>query len=104
MKDEKTCSGCSRGIIIRTNGDVLCRLKGVVSSDYACSRYRPLSESAAAGRKRNKCIDCGSFIVDPENSYISANGVCQMFLVRPFDGSKKNACSRFVPRRNYQAS
>lgn len=105
MKKEKNtqkrcCANCIKGILIPLVDDILCRKKGVVSVDYVCSghKFTPMPRSP---RELNfKCCDCENFLYsismpDEEESYI---GMCQLFSTRPFSGSKKNACSKFIMR------
>jgi hypothetical protein len=104
MKRSGNCSNCARGTSIKVNPDILCSIHGAVSRNYRCSKYvRKVAqwsvEAPGAGpgtQWENKCIECECFLVtysDPENK--SSIGYCKLFTVRHFDGSKKNACSKF---------
>lgn len=98
MKSKKSCSNCIKGRSMTINSDILCREKGVVSPDYICPKYRPMPESKFIKSGSNKCIDCENFIVNVFSSNRTTFGLCQLFSVREFDGTQKNACSKFVQR------
>lgn len=111
MKRSGNCSNCARGTSLMVNPDILCSIHGVVSRNYRCSRYvRKVAQwSVEAPRAdydiqwRDRCIECEFFIVQPsESEYDSSIGCCKLFTVRQFDGSAKNACSKFSrkPARN----
>lgn len=104
MKLRKTCGNCKKGILISVNHDILCRLKGVVSSDYVCSRHSLGIDVKSFEEKKYKCMDCEFFILKDEGPGNSPIGLCQLFSVRHFDGSKKSACSKLLPKREYIVS
>lgn len=105
MKSKKTCSNCLKGISISVNNDILCREKGVVSPDFVCARHRFMPERKSSKANCSKCIDCENFIVEiltPGSD--STIGLCRLFSVRQFDGTQKNACSKFAKRINAEVS
>ncbi len=94
MKQTNSCSTCARGIKLNINKDILCKIHGIVSLDFVCSRYLKLAWSSVENKP--KCIECEFFIPDLENPDTGpAIGLCQLFTVRSFDGEVKNACSKF---------
>ena len=94
MKQSKNCSNCARGIKININNDILCRINGIVSHDFLCSRYLKLAWSAV--EQKPKCIECEFFILVQDKPELSpTNGFCQLFTVRCYDGEIKSACSKF---------
>ena len=105
MKSEKTCKNCIKGIRIHVNNDILCPLKGAVSPGYVCGRHKHISDSEPVFYKKNKCVHCANFLVnrDKENTY-STIGRCSLFSVRYFDGSQKNACSKFEHKQERDVS
>ncbi|MCX7708249.1 MAG: hypothetical protein N2484_00175 [Clostridia bacterium] len=99
MKPRKSCSNCIKGRPITVNNDILCREKGIVTPDYVCMRHRYMPQSKSTRNENSKCIDCENFIVEVFTSDNSSTiGLCQLFSVRQFDGTTKNACSKFVSR------
>ncbi len=97
MKCIKSCSTCANGLTNNFNRDILCRIKGVVSHDFACSKYKAIPISRSLLAQKNKCIECEFYIVDAANSPEPASiGFCQLFTVRKFNGEMKNACSKFT--------
>ena len=105
VKSEKTCKNCIKGIRIHVNNDILCPLKGAVSPGYVCGRHKHISDSEPVFYKKNKCVHCANFLVnrDKENTY-STIGRCSLFSVRYFDGSQKNACSKFEHKQERDVS
>jgi hypothetical protein len=94
MKQTNSCSNCARGIKLNINNDILCKINGIVSLDFVCSKYLKLAWSAIENKP--KCIECEFFIPGQEDHEISPTiGFCQLFTVRSFDGEVKNACSKF---------
>ena len=106
MKQSGNCSNCARGIRVKINSDILCRLHGAVSKDYRCSRYvrkvaawssdAPPAQSAEETEQLLKCIECEYFV--PSRTGKESNpalGYCELFTVRQYNGMTKNACSRF---------
>jgi hypothetical protein len=108
MKQSGNCSNCARGIRIKVNSDILCRIHGAVSKDYRCPRYirkvaawssgaasadpQPASES----EHTDKCIECEYFVLScSDKEYDPSIGYCELFTVRQYDGMSKNACSKF---------
>jgi hypothetical protein len=85
-----------KGVPININGDVLCKIKGAVSGDYACSKYVPFPEPDTGSLLKYKCLDCEFFIKNEKTSEeFSKMGFCQLFTVRQYNGELKNACSKF---------
>lgn len=105
MKPKKSCSNCIKGTSISINSDILCRDKGIVSPDYVCIKHRFMPESKSNKASGYKCIDCVNFITEslsPDNT--STIGLCRLFSVRTFDGTQKNACSKFVRDSSQEVS
>ena len=102
MKSRKSCINCIRGYVISINNDIVCRDMGIVSPDFYCKKYRAVPDNL---KQENKCINCENFSLEIiTHSGISSMGLCQLFSVRKFDGNKKNACSKFVKRKNAEVS
>lgn len=96
MKQKKSCGSCSRGIRIKINKDILCRINGVVTPDFVCTKYREITDAKMDSGQKYKCADCEFFIQDGNNPDYPANsGFCQLFTVRYYNGRTKNACSKF---------
>jgi hypothetical protein len=96
MKHTNNCNNCARGIKLNVNNDILCRIHGIVSLDFVCSRYLKLAWSAIENKP--KCIECEFFISSQDQQEQETSptiGFCQLFTVRSFDGEAKNACSKF---------
>ncbi len=113
MKQTGNCSSCARGESMRVNTDILCSIRGVVSRDFRCSRYkrRPSVWSAnppsptAEDNQKVKCIDCEFFLVpDSNREHNPSIGYCQLFTVRHYNGSSKNACSKFSKKADRNIS
>lgn len=97
MKHIKSCFTCANGLTNNFNRDILCKIKGIVSQDFSCSKYKPLSMARGIHAQKNKCMDCEFYIIDAANSAEpAAIGFCQLFTVRKFNGETKNACSKFT--------
>jgi len=95
----KSCFNCHIGIKIGINDDILCKYKGVVSPNYRCSRHKTAVEAEPESYKRYKCIECEYFTLKNAAKNINSKlGLCSLFSVRYFDGSMKNACSKFSRR------
>jgi len=102
MKQRKTCDNCIRGMRIPVNDDILCREKGAVSPDYVCTRHKQDPMSNYRQGVPNKCAECEYFIGSPDSHEDgSMIGLCRLFSVRQYDGTRKKACSKFS--RKYQA-
>lgn len=98
MSQKKSCSNCIKGTAISVNNDILCREQGAVSPDFVCSKHR-FAPSTKSPKERNfKCINCENFIISINSQPDSSMGLCQLFSVRQFDGTQKNACSKFIKR------
>lgn len=98
MKKIKNCGNCSRGILMNINKDILCRINGVVTQDFVCTKYKELTDAKMQGGQKFKCAECEFFIQD--NPEAPANsGFCQLFTVRYYNGRTKNACSKFSRKK-----
>jgi len=105
IKIKKSCSNCIKGLKISVNNDILCREKGAVSPDYVCSGHRWLPERKSFKDQNYKCIDCENFILNTKSADPSFPiGLCRLFSVRQFNGSQKNACSKFVKKAESNVS
>lgn len=94
MKQAEGCSNCARGIKVNINKDILCKINGIVSRDFICSRYRKLAWSALEDKP--KCVECIFFtLMEDETKKCPNNGFCQLFTVRCYNGEAKSACSKF---------
>lgn len=93
----KSCKYCIKGMFIPLTNDVLCRIKGVVSSNYVCSKFKEVPSVKTPRQLNYKCIDCKYFTqsisLSEDNSAI---GTCILFCTRPFDGTNRIACKRFT--------
>lgn len=97
MKHVRSCNTCINGLTNSLNRDILCRINGIVSQDFSCSKYRAIPKFRSLLARRNKCVDCEFYIIDAANSVDPVSiGFCQLFTVRTFNGETKNACSKFV--------
>ena len=97
MKHIKSCNTCANGLTNNFNQDILCKIKGIVSHDFVCSKYKALPMARNLLVRKNKCVDCEFYIVDAANSVEPVPiGFCQLFTVRKFNGEAKSACSKFV--------
>lgn len=96
MKQAKICSNCARGIKVNVNKDILCRIKGVVSQDFVCTKYLRMAEAWPASERKPKCIECEFFITSQnETEKNTTTGYCQLFTIRYYNGVIKSACSKF---------
>ncbi len=96
MKHAKSCASCARGIEMRINKDILCKIKGVVSQDFICSKYIRKVGLWSPSERIPKCIECEFFIVsDSKEACDSGYGYCHLFTVRTYNGELKSACSKF---------
>ncbi|MCX7841969.1 MAG: hypothetical protein N2489_02715 [Clostridia bacterium] len=99
MKQKRSCSNCINGTSISINSDILCRINGAVSPDYACMRHRFMPEPKAVKSEVTKCIECEYFLVEAYNpDGDSTIGLCQLLTHRQFDGGLKKACSKFIKK------
>lgn len=104
-KLKRSCSNCIKGSIIAVNNDILCREKGAVSPDYVCPGHRWIPERKSIKDQNYKCIDCENFILNAKSADDTFPiGVCQLFSVRQFNGTQKNACSKFVKKAESNVS
>ncbi len=94
----QSCNNCLRGIQININNDILCLIKGPVSSDFFCKSFKMIPSREITNEKIYKCIDCSHFIkhVDLHTQTQNAIGNCHLFTVRTFDGGERRACSKLV--------
>lgn len=105
LKQKRCCSNCMFGTAIAVNKDILCREKGAVSPDYACSRHKFTPQPKNPRELDYKCIDCENFILKISDSESTTTiGLCQLFSVRQYDGRQKNPCSKFVKRKELEVS
>lgn len=96
MKKKRACVNCIRGMRMSINMDILCRIHGVVTRDFVCTRHVEIPDDMISSGQKHKCIDCEFFIQDMENLEAPPNsGFCQLFTVRYYNGGTKNACSKF---------
>lgn len=94
---KKICTNCVHGSPVPVNRDILCHFKGIVSSNYCCSKHRYIPINL---RLKRKCIQCEHFIHSAERGKENKNiGYCKLFTVRTFDGTAKNACSKFSTKQ-----
>ncbi len=103
FKQKKSCSNCLKGTSMAVNSDILCREKGAVSPDYLCSKHRFAPVNKSNKDLSNKCINCENFIINPA-AQTPNTGLCQLFSVRQFDGTQKNACSKFSKKSQLEVS
>ncbi|NJD02539.1 MAG: hypothetical protein FIA99_08085 [Ruminiclostridium sp.] len=97
MRYDGSCRKCIYGLTNSVNRDILCRIKGVVSQDFTCSKYKVVSTARGIHTQKNKCMECEFYITDAANSLEPITiGFCQLFTVRKFNGGMKNACSKFT--------
>jgi len=99
MKQIKCCSNCARGIKINVNKDILCKIKGVVSPDFVCTKYLRMNEIWLPSERKPKCIECEFFCIS-EDGENSSMGYCQLFTVRYYNGEVKSACSKFSRKKD----
>lgn len=100
MGCEKSCRSCSHGMRMVVNKDILCKIRGAVSPEYLCTRYKAIEDSDPQVYKRFNCIECENFLIKiDKNSPKTGIGICSLFSVRYFDGKSRNACSKFEHRR-----
>lgn len=105
MKWIRCCSSCSKGITNNFNKDILCRINGMVSRDYICSKYKAVAQPGNTKSSRARCMDCEFFILESTGINQSPNmGYCQLFTVRQFNGEQKKSCSKFCPKPEYYIS
>ena len=96
MKQTKNCGNCARGIKMNVNKDILCKIKGVVSRDFICTKYLRMNEVWSSTERKPKCIECEFFInSENETGQNTSIGYCQLFTVRYYNGEVKSACSKF---------
>lgn len=103
MKIKKTCSNCIKGKKIPVNDDIFCLVKGAVTPDFVCSQHKfaPIKKSKMKDMGP-KCIDCINFVTRNNNPDDLNIGVCRLFSVRLFDGTLKNACSKFQKKESQE--
>lgn len=96
MKHAKSCISCARGIEMRINKDILCKINGAVSPSFVCSRYLRKVGLWSHTERIPKCIECEFFIAsDSKEACDLGYGFCQLFTVRTYNGEQKSACSKF---------
>lgn len=99
MKLKKTCSNCIKGVAIPVNSDIFCHKKGIVSYNYVCRKHKFSPEAKALMEMNYKCIHCDNFLLDDSDVNNEALGICQLFSVRQFNGNDRNACSKFIKKK-----
>lgn len=105
MKYVRSCANCINSRAIALTTDVLCRKKGVVSSNFVCIYHKFIPNFKSFKDLDYKCIDCANFIVHEKNLQNNQSiGLCRLFSVRCYDGNKKNVCSKFVMTHRLKAS
>lgn len=94
MKQAKCCNNCEHGVSLHLTKDILCKYRGVVTTDYVCFKYKTFSDLSTAAQNNQKCIHCENFMVelDSSNQHI---GKCKLFSAREFDGTTRNVCSKY---------
>lgn len=80
---------------ININNDILCRINGVVTQDFVCTRFAEIKVTKQDAGQKYKCADCEFFIQDRAPDILANTGFCQLFTVRYYNGRTKNACSKF---------
>jgi len=96
MRQAKSCNNCARGLKMSINKDILCRVKGVVSRDFTCSKHLRMPDAWIHSERKPKCIECEFFTPpEDESEHDPSVGYCQLFTVRYFNGEIKSACSKF---------
>lgn len=95
MKKYKSCKICSKGMQMNINKDILCRINGVVTQDFVCTKFEEIVDEKLTGGQKYKCVDCEFFIQDRAPDLLANTGFCQLFTVRYYNGRTKNACSKF---------
>ena len=99
---KRICMNCVKGLPVGMNSDVLCRERGIVTWDYACSGHRFFYLEDLMKMEFFRCSNCEFFDLH-QHPYIPTYGVCGLFSVRKCDGSAKKACSKFSRRRENTA-
>ncbi len=100
MKRKKTCGNCAHGKPMYINKDILCMMHGPVAPDYVCSKHVFRPEAKSFNDTPYKCIDCEYFIPNKTDGGISTFGLCSLFSVREYDGTKRRSCSKFIKKSN----
>ncbi len=84
---------------MNVNKDILCKVKGVVSRDFVCTKYLRMADTWPASERKPKCIECEFFITSQNEMELNpSSGYCQLFTVRYFNGEIKSACSKFCKK------
>jgi len=103
LEQKRTCHNCTKGTVITINGDILCKINGVVSPDYVCSSHRFIPTEKTYKQLNYKCTDCENFvevIASQRNNIVY--GTCQLFSIRKFEGANRSACSKFVRKKKVE--
>lgn len=80
MKPIKSCANCVKSIPISFTNDVLCKSKGVISSDFVCRRHKFIPNLKTFKEMNYKCIDCTNFILDERSLHHNQPmGLCRLF-------------------------
>jgi hypothetical protein len=104
MKRKKTCSNCAHGKPIYINKDILCKIHGPVAPDYVCSKHVFKRETKSFNETPYKCIDCEYFVPKKIDGKVSTIGLCSLFSVREYDGTKRRSCSKFIKKSEINMS
>jgi hypothetical protein len=105
MKITKSCANCAKSRPIPLTSDVLCKTKGVISSDYVCIHHKLIPNYCSFKDLNYKCKDCINFVITEKSSRTNQTiGVCRLFSVRCFDGNKKKACSKFTMSYEFKSA
>lgn len=109
------CRSCIFGSSMIVNGDILCRIKGAVSKNHTCRKYRPspFHLNSTSFDVQKNCAGCRFFTTDPEdndpvkklmNRHTPEIGLCSLFSVRKYNGITRKACSKFVSKDTFEVS
>ncbi len=95
----ENCSVCKHKGINTLGSGFLCKIHGPVLGICLCKEFEPDELKI----KVRKCYECGFFKLDktPDNTGKTVNptsvyGTCLKYLLRKYDGSKRNSCSQFI--------
>jgi len=98
----KCCGNCIKGIPVGISNEILCREKGVVSSDYGCPGFLSFDFYPLKRQLDYRCSDCVYFNFTP-NLHNPNYGGCSLYSLRQCDGSERKACSRFEKKNTRPA-
>ena len=99
----KCCENCIKWIPVGIHNDILCRDKGIVSSDFYCPGFREFQMDSSLQKQLDyRCSDC-TFFTFTQDSHNKYYGVCSRYCYREIDGSVKKACSKFEKKSSRTA-